>query len=286
MLLKLRLGLNVAHASLKCLHCKTSVADGVHALTCKHYHGLTNIRHTTVKYALYGALKQKGFRLELERNLGNYCNLLPNADTQPVRRASITSTSTIDRGKLMDIVRTDVQSGNTQFIDVTVVHPDTVAGNAAMQAEKRKEKLYNSKWSFVAGQQLVPFAIETGGAWGKQAVDFISSVAETMRCADEAELPLAYSHNYRRITERVAVAVQKSVTSHIEYFLRDQRRQINDGRIASRRADASESDSDSDDVSETTEIRRPGRKFGKKTKSGGSILGSPSKRVRAAAAAN
>ena len=96
----------------------------------------------------------------------------------------------------------------------------------------------------------------------------------------------------RRMTEHVAVIVENGVTSHIVYFLRDQRRQVNrNNRITSqagsqRDAERVGFDWDSDDVPVLAEIRWPRRKFGKGTKGRGSFLGSPSKRARAVAAGN
>jgi hypothetical protein len=54
-------------------------------------------------------------------------------------------------------------------------------------------------------------------------------VAKQARSHSEYELPLCYSHFYRRLTERVAVAAQRAVAQQIIHYLRYQyRKQFND----------------------------------------------------------
>jgi len=139
----------------------------------------------------------------------------------------------------MDIVRQETPSSRkselkTHFIDVTVVHPRATSGGiepgkAAQIAEKGKHALYDKKWTFDADQTLVPFAIETGGGWGEEGIQFLKYVAQQARTHSEYELPLCYSHFYRRLTERVAVATQRGVTRQIIHYLRYQSlKQFND----------------------------------------------------------
>ena len=95
-------------------------------------------------------------------------------------------------------------------------------------AEKRKRNLYAPKWIFDANHILVPFAIETGGAWGQDAIKFLKYIARQARTHEEYELPLCYSHFYRRLTECVAVATQRAVAEQIIHYLRYQRQSADD----------------------------------------------------------
>ena len=229
--MKLRLGTNVTHASHRCNICNVPAADGLHALTCKAMNGYVQRRHTEVKLVIYKELSSiPGARVFLERDLGDYCQRKPQADAAATKRkqpkSSPSDRKQVDRGKFMDIIRMETDTDRIQFIDVVIGHPSEannkdagVPGQCAEFHERQKHALYDPKWVFTPDQTLVPFAIETGGAWGEEAISFLKRVASGARTHDEHELPLSYSHFYRRLTERVAVAIQRSVTTQILHYL-------------------------------------------------------------------
>jgi hypothetical protein len=68
-------------------------------------------------------------------------------------------------------------------------------------------------------RQLVPFAIETSGTMGEDAIKFMKHVLGQNPLGDEEELALSDRPQYRRAIERVAVVNQRHVAVQLIQYV-------------------------------------------------------------------
>jgi hypothetical protein len=223
MLYKVRLGIDLFHKEFKC-KCGTVVTpDGLHALSCKLMHRFTTTRHHRVKHTVADVLKKcGGVSISKELPLTKVAGVVPKAlvpSTLPKGSKSK------DEGLIMDIVRSETHSDFVHLIDIVTAHPTENTnttmqpGQAARAAEQRKRTLYNKRWFFSSKRQLVPFAIETGGTMGEDAIKFMKHVLGQNPLGDEEELALCDRPQYRRAIERVAVVNQRHVAVQLLQYV-------------------------------------------------------------------
>ena len=74
------------------------------------------------------------------------------------------------------------------------------AGSAAAAAEVKKSQKYAD---IIAGVDFVPFAIETSGVWGEQALDLVKEVGRRIAALTHEPRSTAF------LRQRISVAVQR-----------------------------------------------------------------------------
>ena len=225
-LFKVRLGINLFHRGFKCKCGESVTPDGLHALSCQYMQPFASTRHHRVKNALAKVLKeQPGASVAVELPLADVPGMKPKVPVPgTVSRRSPNRKSSND-GTIMDIVRTETHTDTVHFVDVVTTHPTEnnnstlQPGQAARAAEQKKRSLYNTRWFFSSQRILVPFAIETGGTMGEDAINFVKLVANQARLPLEDDLPLRDFLQYRRAIERVAVVNQRHVAVQLNQFI-------------------------------------------------------------------
>jgi hypothetical protein len=181
----LRLGAPVVRSHV-CV-CGTLVTtDGLHGLSCRHGSGRFS-RHNQVNDLICRAFVSTGTLATLEPQslcLGN--GKRPDGVTQVPWK----------RGRCL---AWDATCPDT-FAQSHVVASGLQAGSAAATAEEKKSSKYSD---LISGVDFVPFAIETSGVWGEQALSLVNEVGRRIA---------AVTHEPRStmfLRQRISVAVQR-----------------------------------------------------------------------------
>ena len=181
----LRLGAPVVRPHV-CVCGNTVTADGHHGLSCRNGSG-KHSRHNQVNDLL--------------------CRAFISTDTLATREPHSLCTS---GGKRPDgVTQVPWKRGRSLAWDATcpntyaasyVQASSTQAGSAAAAAEVKKSQKYAD---IIAGVDFVPFAIETSGVWGEQALDLVKEVGRRIAALTHEPRSTAF------LRQRISVAVQR-----------------------------------------------------------------------------
>jgi len=225
--LKIRIGANLmteetwsTHNNKKCSTCKKNVIRQtlLHAVgTCAKRNGFKIQRHELAKHALNKSIRQSGgsFMTQVEPRIDTHFALKPNVDSE-----NPNGTSSKNR-KVRGDVLVETSNGKIILVDLVICDPiiqyddktgKLIRGAAAINANRAKVSKYSKDYVFEE-DQFCGFAIEAGGHWGEEAIQFVYRIAKevqdvTLRSID---------HDYTRdnICQRVSVAIQRGVAKRV-----------------------------------------------------------------------
>jgi len=196
-LLALRFGLPIPswsnHPESKCTQCHEILSDirGMHLLDCKKSR-FNTLRHDRTTKRIAQFLRQAGFDCRLE--------YVPFPDSRKRLDILIYSYDGKDRDALLDVTFTN------QSCKSYLAKAANENGYAAKQAAEAKHKKYSKYIDTLQDPKpiLIPFAIETGGRWGKDAHDFFKHVIKR-------------AHKFRTIPPKFAANWKANLCSSIHH---------------------------------------------------------------------
>jgi hypothetical protein len=181
----LRLGAPIVHLH-KCICGTTVTTEGHHGLSCRRGSG-RHSRHNQVNEILCRAFTSVGaFATREPHSLCGRSDKRPDGVTQIPWR----------RGRCL---AWDATCPNT-FAQSYVQTTSHTAGSAAAGAEAKKQQKYSD---LNVGIDFVPFAIETSGVWGEEAMRLVTEIGR--RTAVVTHEPRATAF----LRQRISVAVQR-----------------------------------------------------------------------------
>lgn len=181
----LRLGAPIVHLH-KCICGTTVTTEGHHGLSCRRGSG-RHSRHNQVNEILCRAFNSVGaFATREPHSLCGRSDKRPDGVTQIPWR----------RGRCL---AWDATCPNT-FAQSYVQTTSNVAGSAAAGAEQKKQQKYSDMNIDV---DFVPFAIETSGVWGEEALRLVNEIGR--RIAEVTHEPRSTAF----LRQRISVAVQR-----------------------------------------------------------------------------
>jgi len=181
----LRLGAPIVHPH-KCVCGTTVTVDGHHGLSCRHGSG-RHARHNLVNEILCRSFVSTGTLATREPH--NLC-------TSDAKRPDGVTQVPWKRGRCL---AWDATCPNT-FAVSHVSDSSMTAGSAAAKAESNKIQKYGD---IITGVDFVPFAIETSGVWGEEALNLVAEIGR--RISDVTHDPRSTSF----LRQRISVAVQR-----------------------------------------------------------------------------
>jgi hypothetical protein len=181
----LRLGAPIVRPH-KCV-CGTLVSvDGHHGLSCRHGSG-RHARHNLVNDILCRAFVSAGTLATREPH--NLC-------TRDAKRPDGVTQVPWKRGRCL---AWDATCPNT-FAASHLSDNTVVAGSAAAKAESNKVQKYRD---IIAGVDFVPFAIETSGVWGNEALSLVTEIGRRLSDINNDSRSTSF------LRQRISVAVQR-----------------------------------------------------------------------------
>ena len=209
----LRLGAPLFKPTDKCRDCNQLIGiHGEHAFSCRQLQPARTNRHTTVQDAFTVVARVLGnhqIRLYKNKSMNEWYTHtqtgLTAGGTHKDRPADFR----------MDIGVEDANEGPAAryIIDFTITHvkeTHLTTRAAAVEKEKMKDDKYLTNYNIPqADKYLVPWAMETTGAWGPRAHKFAHQMAvwhQQYGGGSTVEI-MAFT---RRLRERIAVAVQSA----------------------------------------------------------------------------
>ena len=194
----------------KCSLCNKDVDSlGVHALQCnKNAAGLTH-RHEAVNDSLLQIIRSTGLRTAKDLNVTTHFQ----------RRAGQANTANLKA----DIIVQDFDGHSRIAIDTTIGTPLPISAHAknvaalATHAELTKRDKYQKVYS-ITDAQILPFSLETYGAWGEVAVVTIKKLALLQDPAKNVR-SVEYSSYLRNSVVQVSLALQRANAASVcKYF--------------------------------------------------------------------
>gem|GEM_PF-5769391 len=188
--------------------------DGHHVLSCRNG-GPGSVS------GLMKAARHFGVNVQLERGFLGCCS-------QPDGRAVVSHEPpllnyaarigpAVGKKTRADIAIT-LPNGSTTLIDTSIAKPDPFkfpacslvegAGTAANERVKIKMAKYNEKWKLDDGNKIVIAALEAGGRWHPDLIDFTKRFFRAS-CGDDTK---TYVYKLKATTQRVSVALRRTTS--------------------------------------------------------------------------
>jgi len=181
----LRLGAPIVHLH-KCICGTTVTTEGHHGLSCRRGSG-RHSRHNQVNEILCRAFNSIGaFATREPHSVCGRSDKRPDGVTQIPWR----------RGRCL---AWDATCPNT-FAQSYVQTTSRTAGSAAAGAELKKQQKYND---LNVGIDFVPFAIETSGVWGEEAMRLVTEIGRRTSFITHEPRSTAF------LRQRISLAVQR-----------------------------------------------------------------------------
>jgi hypothetical protein len=202
---KLRLGLPIiTNYQGPCKLCSNGFVDaqGTHAFRCNRIQGFRTARHTHVNDTIFSIVNSMADNRLVVRKEASL-------EAHVARQNTETGANSAER--FADILITNANGSVRSVLDTTISHPTLETAGAlskiGAQAElkqKIKIKKYTETYQ-LEDSQIIPFAMETYGAWNPMSIDYLRNLAK--EAAAVSQKP--YSVLYRQATERISVALQR-----------------------------------------------------------------------------
>ena len=196
--LKMRLGVPFRNQHTTCACGKLNDAYGHHAFRCTNLKGAGNTRHKWTNATLLRVIREAGLSAAAEVRYDEHFE----------RAKGHSGAGGPEREHRADILLT-TEKGSKVVIDTTVHHPihasaHTTRGVAAKAAEAQKVRFIRERY-MISGGHFIPFSLETYGAMGEAAKEFLRTLARNKAGGNN----VIYAQLVGFYRSRIAVAVQR-----------------------------------------------------------------------------